>query len=330
MIVEAPRVADAVDLYRSMLRIRTIEEAIADRYADAQMRCPVHLSIGQEAAAVGICSPLRADDYAITTHRPHAHYLAKGGNLRAFIAELYGRATGCAGGRGGSMHVMDLEAGIVGSTPIVGGSLPLGVGTAFATHLDGGDRVSVVFFGDGTTEEGVFMESLNFAALHKLNVIFACENNSFSVYSPIEVRQAPGRSRAGIAAASGLPTGSADGNDVLAVRDAMQIAIDRARSGGGPTYLEFETYRFREHCGPNFDNDLNYRSEAEFQSWLARDPVPSFERKLLADGTLSATASAAIRAEIVSEIDDAFAFALASPFPPVEDLMKHVYREPNA
>jgi TPP-dependent pyruvate/acetoin dehydrogenase alpha subunit len=295
-----------VALYREMLRIRMVEETIADRYAEQEMRCPVHLSIGQEGVAVGVSAALRTDDYMISTHRGHAHYLAKGGDLRAFIAELYGRETGCS---------------------IVGGSLPIAVGTAFSTRLDGGDRVTVVYFGDGTTEEGVFLEALNFAALKSLNVIFVCENNGFSVYSPLSVRQHPNRSRVAIAAANGLATGTGDGNDVVAVGEATKIAVDRARGGGGPTFLEFDTFRHREHCGPFFDDDLGYREPAFIADWLARDPVTSLERMLLADGTLDADAQSEIAGELRAEIDDAFAFAKASPFPPPGDLFRHIYAE---
>jgi TPP-dependent pyruvate/acetoin dehydrogenase alpha subunit len=316
-----------VALYREMLRIRMVEETIADRYAEQEMRCPVHLSIGQEGVAVGVSAALRTDDYMISTHRGHAHYLAKGGDLRAFIAELYGRETGCSGGRGGSMHIIDRSVGMIGSTPIVGGSLPIAVGTAFSTRLDGGDRVTVVYFGDGTTEEGVFLEALNFAALKSLNVIFVCENNGFSVYSPLSVRQHPNRSRVAIAAANGLATGTGDGNDVVAVGEATKIAVDRARGGGGPTFLEFDTFRHREHCGPFFDDDLGYREPAFIADWLARDPVTSLERMLLADGTLDADAQSEIAGELRAEIDDAFAFAKASPFPPPGDLFRHIYAE---
>jgi TPP-dependent pyruvate/acetoin dehydrogenase alpha subunit len=327
MIIEQRRNDRLVSLYREMLRIRMVEETIADRYAEQQMRCPVHLSIGQEAVAVGVSAALRTDDYMISTHRGHAHYLAKGGNLRAFIAELYGRETGCSGGRGGSMHIIDRNVGMIGSTPIVGGSLPIGVGAAFSTRLDGGDRVTVIYFGDGTTEEGVFLEAINFAALKNLNVLFVCENNGYSVYSPLSVRQHPNRSRVAIAAANGLATATGDGNDVAAVHDATSAAVARARNGGGPTFLEFDTFRHREHCGPFFDDDLGYRDPAFVSSWLERDPVTSLERTLRAAGTLDAATQTEIVTELRAEIDDAFAFALASPFPPAGDLFRHIYAE---
>lgn len=320
--------ADRIRLYRDMLRIRLVEETIADRYGEQKMRCPTHLSIGQEAVAVGVCAALEHRDYVISTHRPHAHYLAKGGDLAAMIAELYGKATGCCGGRGGSMHLIDLSVNMLGSTPIVGGSVPVAVGAAFGTQLRGEDRVTVVFIGDGMTEEGVFLESLNFAALKSLPIVFACENNYFSVYSPLSVRQAPRRDRLGIAASSGMVTGSAQGNDVLAVRALTRDAVARARSGGGPSYIEFDTYRWREHCGPNYDNDLAYRSLDEFDDWQARCPVRTLEHSLLTHGELDENEIDGMARSIREEIDAAFAFAERSPDPDPALLLR-VFAEPR-
>ncbi|HVA28797.1 MAG TPA: thiamine pyrophosphate-dependent dehydrogenase E1 component subunit alpha [Candidatus Baltobacteraceae bacterium] len=301
--------------YRAMLRIRMVEEAIADRYSEQKMRCPTHLSIGQEAVAVGVCAALELRDYVVSTHRPHAHYLAKGGSLPAMIAELYGKATGCCGGRGGSMHLIDLAVNMLGSTPIVGGSVPIAVGAAFGSSMRGEDRVTVVFFGDGMTEEGVFLEALNFAALKNLPIVFVCENNYFSVYSPLSVRQATGRSRVGIATASGLQTGTAHGNDVSAVAALASDAIARARGGGGPAYLEFDTYRWREHCGPNYDNDLAYRSLEEFAEWQTRCPITTLQRELVRGNDIDQNEIDRLSRQIQEEIDSAFAFAESSPDP---------------
>jgi TPP-dependent pyruvate/acetoin dehydrogenase alpha subunit len=318
-----------MELLRTMLRIRMVEEAIAGHYSSGEMRCPTHLSIGQEAVAAGVCAALERTDYAISTHRGHAHYLAKGGSLDAMIAELHGRASGCCSGWGGSMHLIDQSAGLIGTTPIVGGSLPLAVGTAFGSALLGEDRVSVVFFGDGTTEEGVFAESLNFAALHALPVIFVCENNHFSVYSGLEVRQAPGRDRLLLAQSQGLATGTADGNDALAVCEATQAAVARARRGDGPTYLEFETYRWREHCGPNYDNDLGYRDEAEFQAWRRRCPVATLEARLCIGDAAASADLDAFRAACSDEIEAAFERALQAPYlDPASLTEASMYSEP--
>src|SRR5581483_333859 len=180
---------DISKLYHQMLRIRAVEEAIAALYSEQQMRCPVHLSIGQEAVAAGSCAAVEQTDYAMSGHRSHAHYLAKGGSLRAMMAEIYGKAAGCCGGKGGSMHLVDLAAGFLGAVPIVGSTIPIAVGTAFASKARGESRVTLSFFGEGATEEGVFHESINFASLKKLPVVFVCENNFYSVYSPLSVRQ---------------------------------------------------------------------------------------------------------------------------------------------
>lgn len=314
-------------LYSAMLRIRLVEEAIAEHYGEQQMRCPVHLSIGQEAIAAGVCTALEPRDYVMSTHRAHAHYLAKGGELRPMIAEIHGRVTGCASGKGGSMHLVDLNANVLGSTPIVGSSMPVAVGTAFGSKMKGEDRVTAVFFGEGATEEGVFMESLNFAALKKLPVIFVCENNHYSVYSPLSVRQPDARSRSGIAQAHGIPTFAGDGNDVEQVFEAAQAAIERARRSDGPTYLEFETYRWREHCGPFYDNNIGYRTEDEFLEWRARCPLERAEARFLQDIAGFEETATALRASIGSEIADAFAFAKSSPYPPPESLMTDVYAE---
>jgi TPP-dependent pyruvate/acetoin dehydrogenase alpha subunit len=326
----APALASAFRrrLYADMLRVRLVEEAIAERYAEQEMRCPVHLSIGQEAVAVGVCAALARDDYLLSTHRAHAHYLAKGGALRPMLAEIYGRATGCSSGKGGSMHLVDLSVGMLGSTPIVGSSLPVAVGAAFGSVMEGAPRVTAVFFGEGATEEGVFAESLNFAALKRLPVVFVCENNLYSVYSPLAVRQPAERDRAVLARAHGIPAVSADGNDVEAVHTLAREAVARARAGEGPTYLEFATYRWREHCGPNYDNDLGYRTEAEFQTWRARCPLARYEQRLRQSRVLRSEDVVRMTASIRREIEDALGWAQASPFPDEATLLRDVYAPP--
>lgn len=313
------------DLLRQMLRIRLVEEGLAQRYPEQQMRCPVHLSIGQEAVAVGVCAALATHDYLLSTHRAHAHYLAKGGDLKAMVAEIYGKATGCTAGRGGSMHLIDLSVNILGSTPIVGGTLPVALGVAFGAWLIGEDRVTVVFFGEGSTEEGVFAECVNFAALKKLPILFVCENNLYSVYSPLSVRQPRERDRAALVRAHGIEASVGDGNDVEEVYRTTAAVVQRIHQAQGPAYLEFNTYRWREHCGPNFDNDIGYRTEAEFQEWRKRCPVEKQSARLLAEGLVLEPALAEMKREIVAEIEEAFAFAKASPFPAPESLLEGVY-----
>src|SRR3989344_7570493 len=216
----------SLEFFKEMLRIRMIEEAIANRYSEQKMRCPVHLSIGQEAVAVGVCKAVLHTDRLISNHRAHAHYLAKGGDLKKMMAEIYGKKTGCCLGRGGSMHLVDMSVGMMGSTPIVGGSIPVGVGLAFATFLKKESDITAIFFGEGSTEEGVFVESLNFAALKKLPVLFVCENNLYSVYSPLDVRQPKERDRIAIAKAHGIFTKGGFGNDAEEVYQVAQDAVD--------------------------------------------------------------------------------------------------------
>lgn len=312
-------------LFFDMLRIRLIEEAIAGRYHEQEMRCPVHLCVGQEAIAVGVCANLSSEDYVMSTHRSHAHYLAKGGDLKAMLAEIYGKVTGCSSGKGGSMHLVDLDAGFLGATPIVGSIIPITVGTAFGTSMKGEKRISVVFIGDAAAEEGVFSESLNFASLKKLPVIFVCENNFFSVYSPLSVRQPAERDNIAIAKAYGIYTDKGDGNDIIEIYEKSAKAIDNLRQDLGPAYIEFDTYRWREHCGPNFDNDLGYRTEAEYLAWRTRCPVEHFESLLKKEGILSDTEVGEMAKRIIAEIEEAFHFAKSSPFPNEEDLFVGLY-----
>lgn len=319
-----PKADELISLYRAMLRIRLIEEALATRYAEQQMRCPMHLCIGQEAISIGVCAALNVDDVVFSNHRAHGHYLAKGGDLKAMIAELYGRSTGCCGGRGGSMHLIDQRAGFLGATPVVGGTVPLAVGAAWAARLKGASNLGVAFFGDGCFEEGVMHESLNFAALHKLPVLFVCENNNFSVYTPLKERQ-PRRPIHVVAQAHGWGAWHSDGNDVEAVLAMAREAVSRARSGDGPQFLELDTYRWREHCGPNFDDELNYRSAQEIAAGKAGDPVARTKAKLLQEGQISGAALDDMTQQINGEIEAAFTFALSSPIPSYRDGAEKVY-----
>lgn len=315
-----------VQLLFQMKRIRYVEEEIANRYSNEEMRCPTHLSIGQEAVAAAVGLALNKDDFAISTHRAHAHYLGKGGDLKAMIAEIYGKSTGCSRGRGGSMHLIDLSVGFVGSTAIVGGSIPVGVGLALSAKLNGSSQVSCVFLGDGAIEEGVFYESANFAVVKKLPVIFICENNFYSVYSPLSVRQPPNRKIHELASAIGLDSDYADGNDVETVYSKVYSAIEKIRQGAGPQFLEFETYRWLEHCGPNYDNSIGYREESEFLEWKKRDPITRYEEYLLISEHMLQEDIDAMQARISIEIKQAFEFAESSPFPLPSDAFLNVYK----
>ena len=313
-------------LFSQMLFIRQVEEAIADRYVDQEMRCPVHLSVGQEAAAVGVCAALDRADRIFSTHRCHAHYLAKGGDLKRMLAEIYGKAAGCCGGRGGSMHLFDVEVGMVASIPIVASSIPLAVGSALSSKIDGDGVVSVAFLGDGSLEEGIFHESANFASLNRLPVVFACENNLYSVYTPLYERQ-PERPFSRLAEAHGVVYFDVEGDDVLAVFDAASKAVAHARSASGPVFLNINTYRWREHCGPNYDNDIGYRTEAEFEDWRHRDAVARLRARLVSEGILTAAIETKMVSDFQREIDDAITFAKLAPLPDPSEASTYVYAE---
>ena len=300
-------------LFESMLRIRLVEESIANKYSEQKMRCPTHLSIGQEAIAVGVCANLTTQDQVLSTHRAHAHYLAKGGCLNSMMAEIYGKASGCSKGMGGSMHLIDTSVGFMGSTAIVANTIPVAVGLALEKKLTRKKSIACVFFGDGATEEGAFYESVNFAIIHSLPILFICENNLYSVYSGLEVRQPVDRKIYKMVRAMGISAQHGNGNDVEEVARKVKHAKTMILKSGGPQFLEFDTYRWREHCGPNFDNNIGYREESEFLKWKKKDPLKNFysensqkyiDRKI---DTIS------------QEIDDAHQFADDSKFPTLQE-----------
>jgi TPP-dependent pyruvate/acetoin dehydrogenase alpha subunit len=317
---------ELVELYRSMLRIRRIEEEIERRYHQDQMKTPIHLVIGQEAAAVGACSALRLTDLVYTSHRTHGAYLAKGGDLNRMLCEMHCRINGCAGSRGGSMHLIDKSVGMAGTSAIVGGAVPLATGAALAARMKGEDRVVVVFLGDATTEEGVTAESLNFAALKRVPIVFFCENNFYSVQSPLVTRQPP-RDIRRWAEAHGMPAVAVDGVNVLAVRNTVADAVTRARAGDGPTFIEVPLYRFRAHGGAGDDSKSGYRDEAERMAWEAVDPLHLFGEFLTRGSMLNERDVQKMEEGISAEIAGAFEFALNSPNPVEEDLYRHVYAD---
>lgn len=314
-----------LELLKKMKFVRVIEEGIADRYSSEMMRCPTHLSIGQEAAAVGVCSVLQSTDLAVSSHRAHAHYLAKGGSPKSMLAEIYGKESGCCGGRGGSMHLIDLSVGFVGSTAIVGNSIPLGVGLGLSLKLKKNNNIAVTFFGDGSTEEGAFYESVNFAVVKELPVLFVCENNFYSVYSPLKVRQPRDRKIFKMAEALGLKSAIVDGNDVEASHLASKHAVDYIRKYNKPFFLELTTYRWREHCGPSYDNHIGYRTEKEFEEWKERDPILSYEKKLIKNGEISQSQILELNNEILEKVDKYFDFAIKAPYPNEENAYKDLF-----
>jgi len=312
-------------MYASMQRIRKFEEAIAECATAKEFKGPTHLYIGQEAVAVGVCATLGPDDYVFGGHRSHGHYLAKGGGLRELAAEIFVRETGCSKGRGGSMHLTAPHIGLMGTSALVGGGMGPGVGTALASVLLGRDRVTAIFFGDGAIEEGIFHESLNFAALNKLPVLFVCENNLYASHLPLAVRQ-PQPDLYKHAAPYDVPGIRIDGNDVVAVYETARDAVARAKRREGPTMLECMTYRWRGHVGPSYDLDYNIRTREELDSWIARDPIKRLADQLAESGVMSEAERAKVDAEVDREVMDAITYARESPFPAVEDLLEHVYK----
>lgn len=315
-----------VDLVRAMVRIRRIEEVLADYYREEQrMRTPVHFSIGQEATPVGMCAAIEPDDVAYAGHRSHAPYLAKGGDLLAMVAELHGKEAGCARGRGGSVHLIDAAASFAGSAAILGEMISVATGAALALRLTGRSAVALTFFGDGATEEGVFAESLNLAAVHRLPVVFVCENNGYSVASPLRQRQPDGSGIAARAAAHGVHALEVDGNDVFAVRDAGRAAVARARAGWGPVFVESHTYRWREHVGPGWGYDHGQRTKAEVDSWIERCPIRRAVATLRPVEPRIDEWVWSWEAEYTTEIHQAVRRAKAAPWPDVTELVRGVY-----
>jgi TPP-dependent pyruvate/acetoin dehydrogenase alpha subunit len=307
--------------YRSLYLIRRVEEEIARVYPTDKIKSPVHLSIGQEAIAVGVCEALQPQDIAFGTYRSHALFLAKGGDLKGMIAELYGKATGVARGKGGSMHLIDTAAGVMGTSAVVGTTIPQAVGYAYALKLHKKDSVVVSFFGDGAVEEGVFHESMNFASLKKLPIIFICENNFYAIHSHQLARQ-PMSNICERMQAYGIPAERVDDNDVLKIYALVKKGIDEIRNGGvGPRFFECMAYRWKEHVGPNEDFHAGYRSIEEAKWWYERDQVK------LIGGRLEPGVRKDLEAEIEAEIQEAFAFAEQSPFPADEELFSQVYDE---
>ena len=307
--------------YRSLYRIRRVEEEIAGIYPTDKIKSPVHLSIWQEAVSVGVCEALAADDVVFGTYRSHALYLAKGGDLNAMIAELYGKATGCAGGKGGSMHLVDVFHGVLGTSAVVGTTIANAVGYAYGVKYKGTGQVVASFFGDSATDEGVFHESLNFAALKRLPIIFICENNRYAIHTHQTRRQAHPHV-CEKAKAHGIPAERIEGNDPFAIYESVSEAARAIREGrGGPYIFECMTYRWKEHVGPGDDYHLCFRTREEAEPWIKSDWIPRvaemLEPKVRRD----------IETEVEAEIRAAFEFAEASPFPEIPDLTTDVFKD---
>lgn len=313
-----------IDLFYNMLRIRMVQERIESKYLDDEMRTPIHLCIGQEAVAVGACCAINPDDFIMSNHRGHGHYLAKGGDLNAMIAELHCKASGCAKGNGGSMHLVDVSVGHLGSSSIVGGGIPIGTGIALSIKMKNTRQVSVIFFGDGAADEGVLYESLNFAILKRLPAIFILENNKWAVCSPVSARQY-GENVFHRMAEKFLNTQKIDGNDVLAVYRAVSAAAQRARDGLGPSFIECDTYRIVGHAGCAAQDAKGYRSPEEIKIWQDKCPIKRCQNKLMAEGVLTNQQVIGFHRRIDSEIDQAFDYADQSPLPSDDQLTEFIF-----
>lgn len=311
---------EVIRLYHSLKRIRRVEEWIAEIYHTDKIKSPVHLSIGQEAISVGVCDVLNTDDFVVGTYRGHALYLAKGGNLKAFMAELFGKVDGCARGKGGSMHMIDVSANVLGCSAVVATNIPIAMGYAWKLKQQNKGGVIACFFGDGATEEGVFYETLNFAALHKLPMLFVCENNGLAIHSSLEKRWSNFNICERVNSFS-IPVHELKEMDVFEVRHMADEVVKRIRSGLGPEFMECHTYRWSQHVGPGDDFDSGHRSRKELEAWQEKDQISRLAR-LLDKGI-----RAKIDADIEHEIEDCITFAENSPFPGNEELMAHVYAE---
>ncbi|MSO92750.1 MAG: thiamine pyrophosphate-dependent dehydrogenase E1 component subunit alpha [Rhodospirillales bacterium] len=317
---KTPSKDDIARLYRGLFLIRRAEEEVEHVYPSDKIKSPVHLAIGQEAVSVAICDALRPDDVLGCTYRSHAAYLAKGGDLGAMMAEMYGKATGCARGKGGSMHLVDMQHLLLGASAVVGTGIPIAAGYAIALKREKKRRVAVTLFGDGATEEGCFYETLNFAGLHKLPLLFVCENNFYSIHTHISKRWS-NLDVCGRARAFGVPAKQIVDGDIFKIRAAAAAAVDRIRRGGGPEFLEIHTYRWRQHVGPGGDYDAGYRSEREARKWMKSDQVARLA------AMLASATRVRIEDEVNAKISEAIAFAESSPFPGPEDLLADVFAD---
>jgi len=307
-----------------MLTIRRFEERAIQEYQNGNVYGFIHSYIGQEAIATGVCSHLRIDDRIVSNHRGHGHCIAKGADLKRMMAEIFGKKTGYCKGKGGSMHIADFKIGMLGANGIVGAGLPIALGSALAARLEGGDGISVVFFGDGACGEGTFHESLNLASIWKLPIVFVCENNLYGVNTPTSYSMAA-ENIADRAAAYSMPGVVADGNNPVTVYETAEKAVNRARKGEGPSLVEFRTYRWRAHFEGGGVPDL--RQADELEEWKKRCPVALMERRLLETGLMDSDELKALDAQIMSLVQDAVEFAILSPDPDPEDALKDIFSD---
>lgn len=315
-------------LLYTMMVIREFEETVADLVGERKITTPCHLYTGQEAVATGICTALNQDDYVFGNHRSHGHYIAKGGDVNAAMAEIFCKATGCSYGRGGSMHLCAPEVGIMGTSSIVSGSMAIAVGTALAESIRGTGRITAVFHGDGVPEEGIWHESANLAGLKHLPIIFACENNLYCTHMALDKRRAYDN-LSSMAREHGFNSTVVDGNNVLDVYYASKNAVDLIRSGQGPVFIEARTYRWRGHVGPNYDVDLGLRSQSELEAWIERCPIKHYSRFLIDQGIVNFNEMEDLSRQVRNTIAASVDYAIASPYPEVSEMTKHLFKGEN-
>lgn len=312
------------DLLKKMIWVRLVQEAIIAEYPKQQMRCPVHLCIGQEANSVGVSQNLRPDDLVFGGHRYHGPYLARGGNLDRMISEFYGKENGCTSGFGGSMHLIDRSVGVEGAVPILGSSMSIAVGAALSVQLRKQDRLVVAFIGDAIPEEGIFHESMNMASVKNLPFLVYCENNGLSTMTSLQTRQ-PNRPLTDVAKAHGIRSWNADGNDVESVVQISAEAAAYVRTEGKPAFVEAKTFRWREHCGPSYDFDLGFRSETEVRSYETSCPIAKWQKKLLDEALVSEQEIVGWRSEMKERVDASMAQAQKAAFPDPERTFRSVF-----
>jgi pyruvate dehydrogenase E1 component alpha subunit len=310
-----------ITMFKKMVEIRFFEEKVFELYAQNLVPGTIHLYAGEEAVAVGVCSTLRKDDYITSTHRGHGHCIAKGAELKRIMAEILGKKTGYCKGKGGSMHIADFSMGMLGATAVVGAGIPIAVGAGLSVKLRKTDQVVACFFGEGASNQGTFHEGINMASIWKLPVIFVCENNLYAMGTR-QSRVMAVENVADRAVAYGIFGVAVDGNDVLAVYEVAQKAVEKARKGEGPTIIECKTYRHRGHSRVD---PARYRPKEEVEEWLAKDPIKRFREKLLGTETLTEAEIQQIEKEVSAKIEDAVKFAMESPYPAPEEALEDIY-----
>jgi len=325
MILDLPK-TKLLEIYEKMLKIRIFEENIAENLLKkpSKINCPCHLYTGQEAVAVGICSNLKRKDYVFGTHRSHGVYIAKGGNLNTIMAEIYGKETGCCKGRGGSMHVIDKNIGIMGTSAIVANSISLAAGTALASKIKKENRVSVAFFGDGAVNEGVIFETINFAVLRKLPIIFVCENNLYATHVKIKDHLS-NINISELIKGFKIKTMRCKGNDVLDVYNTGKKLINNVRQGLGPVFIECLTYRYRGHVGPHFDIDKGLRTQKELDIWIKKCPIKKLEKHLKTNKIVNKEEIKIINKNVEKQVKNAIKFAEDSNNPDPKTVSDYVY-----